>query len=167
MEQSPVKILIVEDHRELLQFLGLAITMLGCKAVLASSGIEALQKLGSGSPDLILADLHLPGMDGFELTRILRKEPRHRGIPVIAMTTLNTRKVRWLCKEAGCDDCIAKPFSISQLRELITRLLGAHRLGRPAPCAEHAGEPAPGKLDYKRYDSIDELQAQKIKREGF
>ncbi len=50
MEQSPVKILVVEDHRELLQFLGLALTMLGCEAVLASSGIEALHKLAGATP---------------------------------------------------------------------------------------------------------------------
>ncbi|MBI2363472.1 MAG: response regulator [Deltaproteobacteria bacterium] len=167
MEQSPVKILVVEDHRELLQFLGLALTMLGCEAVLASSGIEALHKLAGASPDLVIVDLHMPEMDGFELTRTLKQEPLHRDIPVLAVTGLSTPEVRRLCKNAGCDGYMAKPFSLQQLTDRITRLLGAHRLGTTAPRLNHDEEPAPRNFNRYRYLSTDDFQAQKLKKEGF
>src|ERR671913_555024 len=87
-DRKIAKVLVVEDHREFLQFLELALTRRGWEVITSASGREALDKLEHTTPSLILLDMWMPGMDGFELAQFLKTSPRYRDIPILAVTGL-------------------------------------------------------------------------------
>jgi DNA-binding response OmpR family regulator len=128
-DQRPAKVLVVEDDQGLLQFLDLALTRRGWEVITSRNGREALDKLGYTSPSLILLDMWMPGMDGFELAQCLKASLAYRDIPILAVTGLPSSVSRKLCLEAGCNDCITKPFSLKDLEDHMMRLLFRDRSG--------------------------------------
>jgi CheY-like chemotaxis protein len=117
------KILLVEDDpmsRELVA------EMLrdGFELIEAATGKEAIAAAIMSRPDLILMDLSLPDMDGWEATRILKDAEETRVIPVIAVTAHAMYGDREKAVAAGCDDFVTKPISPANLREKISRFLG-------------------------------------------
>ena len=109
-------ILIVDDSaggREALQG---ALTNRGYDLVFAASGPEALQLASRRVPDLVLLDVMMPEMDGFEVCRRLRGDPKLAEVPVIMITALDDRDARIRGLEAGADDFISKPFDVGRLR---------------------------------------------------
>ncbi len=82
----PGKILIVEDDLESLKLIGLMLQSRGYQIVAAQSGLQALNKAVSESPDLVLLDVMMPGMDGYEVARRLRADERTAAIPIIMLT---------------------------------------------------------------------------------
>jgi CheY-like chemotaxis protein len=127
-----VEILIVDDHEEFLLFLGRALTMLGWHVISSSNARDALDKLRYIRPSLILMDMRMPEIDGFELTRRLKNDSAYRDILILAVTGLDTPENRKLCLEAGCDDFIAKPFRVPELQNRMMRLLSAGGRGTQA-----------------------------------
>src|SRR5438445_12485979 len=123
MDRRPAKVLVVEDHPDLLQFLELVLTRHGWDVITSSSAREALDKLNYTSPRLILLDMWMPGMDGFELARFLNRCPHYRDIPILAVTGLSSFDSRPLRLEPGSVEYIAKPSSPADLQARITRLL--------------------------------------------
>ena len=123
MDVSAAKILVVDDHEDFLQFLRQALAMLGWSVITSSSARDALDKLGYIKPVLILMDMRMPEMDGFELTRKLKINPAYRDVFILAVTGLDTPENRKLCLEAGCDDFISKPFRVPELHNRMMRLL--------------------------------------------
>jgi CheY-like chemotaxis protein len=127
MEKQPdlkgAEILVVDDHEEILNFMTQALTMLGWSVISSSNARDALEKLSYIRPSLILMDMRMPEMDGFELTRILKNDPAYRDILIFAVTALDTPANRKLCLEAGCDDFISKPFRVPNLHNRMMRLL--------------------------------------------
>jgi len=117
------EILVVDDHEEFLHFITRALTMLGWSVISSSNARDALDKLCYISPSLILMDMRMPEMDGFELTRILKNDPAYRDILIFAVTGLDTPANRKLCLEAGCDDFMSKPFRVPNLHNRMMRLL--------------------------------------------
>ncbi len=117
------KILIVEDIPGLIHILELEVQRLGYETILASNGEEAVEMAIAQLPNLIMMDIMLPEMDGFEAARQIREDPHTRAIPIIAVTALSSRKDKKKCLESGCDDYLSKPFTASQLSSSITRLL--------------------------------------------
>jgi len=116
------KILIVEDNADLLQVLQLQLEDRGYETILASNGKQAVDFAAAQVPDLILMDIRMPEMDGFQATRLIRQNPKTRSIPIIAVTVLETHE-RELCLQSGCDDYIPKPFTFSLLFSHIDKLL--------------------------------------------
>ena len=102
----------------------------GYEVVIAIDGGEGLAKARAESPDLILMDLGLPGLDGWEATRQLKAEPRTRGIPVIALTAHAMSGDRQKALSAGCDDFDTKPVELPRLLTKIQALLQRPRPGR-------------------------------------
>jgi two-component system cell cycle response regulator DivK len=105
-------ILIVEDDhmsskllRDLLQFRGYTILE-------AADGKQGVDMARAKMPDLIIMDIQMPVMDGFEATHILKADPLTKSIPVIALTACAMQGDREKCMEAGCDEYIAKPLNI-------------------------------------------------------
>jgi CheY-like chemotaxis protein len=117
------EILVVDDHEEFLHFMSQALTDLGWSVISSSNAGDALDKLSYIRPNLILMDMRMPGVDGFELTRILKNDPAYRDILIFAVTAMDTPANRKLCLEAGCDDFIAKPFRLPNLHHRMMRLL--------------------------------------------
>ena len=127
MEKQPdvkeAQILVVDDHEEFLHAMTRVLVMLGWSVICSSNARDALDKLNYIRPSLILMDMLMPGMDGFELTRILKNDPAYRDILIFAVTGLDTPANRKLCLEAGCDDFISKPFRVPDLHNRMIRLL--------------------------------------------
>ena len=107
--QTPT-ILVVDDEITIREVLAELLTTLG-KVELVESGEEALQKLKSSQPDLVLLDVNMPGMDGYEVCRRLKGDPVTESIPVIFLTALDTNESEELGLEVGATDFIRKPFS--------------------------------------------------------
>jgi CheY-like chemotaxis protein len=117
-------VLVVEDN-ETNQLLTLAVLQRdGYDVMIAGSSEEALTKLESRTPDVILMDLQLPGQDGLSLTRALKADPALAGIPVVAMTAHAMMGDAEEALAAGCAGYIAKPIDTRTLGEQVRRYLG-------------------------------------------
>lgn len=119
------KILIVEDSCDLREMLGTVLTARGWNPILAESGEKALDKLERETPSVILMDMRMPDMDGFELATILKSHRVYRSIPILAATAFPDHAVRQRCLSAGCDDFISKPFAFSALQTHLVNLVSA------------------------------------------
>ncbi len=109
------KILLVEDNEMNRDMLSRRLERKGFLVVMAVDGGEALAKARSERPDLILMDLSLPGLDGWEASRQLKAAPDTAGIPVIALTAHAMPEDERKAREAGCDDFDTKPIEITRL----------------------------------------------------
>jgi CheY-like chemotaxis protein len=118
-------ILVVEDSGELRELLGIMLASWGWHTSLAESGRKALDKLAHETPRVILMDMRMPDMSGFELATILKKHRGYRNIPLLAATALADRSARQRCLAAGCDDFIAKPFAFDALETRLIHLVYA------------------------------------------
>jgi two-component system, cell cycle response regulator DivK len=118
------KILIVEDNEMNRDMLSRRLARRGYQIVLAVDGGEGVAAATAESPDLILMDMSLPMVDGWEATRRLKAEPLTRAIPVIALTAHAMAGDRDKVLEAGCDDYDTKPVELPRLLQKIEMLLG-------------------------------------------
>lgn len=136
------RVLVVEDHEENSRLVVKILRKAGYDFEVATNAREALVKLPGSPPDLVLMDMSLPGMDGFEATRLLKGHPRLARIPVVALTAHAMAEHREKAAQAGCDAYVAKPFRSAELLEVIARLLAARRQDEEASgAAAAAGGP--------------------------
>ena len=119
-----VKILYIEDNEDNLYMLSNRLMRRGYEVVLARDGEQGIAMAGSEAPALILMDLSLPVIDGWEATRRLKTEPLTRNIPVIALSAHAMAGDREKAIAAGCDDYDTKPVELPRLLEKIAALLG-------------------------------------------
>jgi two-component system, cell cycle response regulator DivK len=117
------KILLVEDNEMNRDMLTRRLQRRGYEVVIAVDGAQGLAMTQSESPALILMDISLPVLDGWEATRRLKMAPETKSIPVIALTAHAMSGDRERCIEAGCDDFDTKPVEIARLVEKIETLL--------------------------------------------
>lgn len=110
------KVLVVEDDRTLLEVLQYNLTKEGYDVLRASDGVKGLETARSNKPDLVILDVMLPKMDGYEVCRILRKETT---VPILMLTAKIEETDRVVGLEVGADDYVTKPFS---MRELMARV---------------------------------------------
>ncbi|NIO11462.1 MAG: response regulator [Deltaproteobacteria bacterium] len=122
---SKKKILIVEDNLDLTYILLRLVENAGYDSILAVNGKEAVEIADHQLPDLILMDIMMPEMNGFEATRLIRENPNTRCIPIIAVTAMSSAKDREECLKSGCSDYMSKPFTPSQLAATIEKHLKA------------------------------------------
>ena len=113
------QILIVDDTPVNLKLTRILLTHEGYEVRTAESGEEALQVLESFHPRLVLADIQMPGMDGLEMTRRIKKDPRHRGVLVVALTALAMEGDEQRAIDAGCDGYITKPIDTRALGDRV------------------------------------------------
>ncbi len=124
-----IKILLVEDNAMNRDMLSRRLMRKGYEVVIAVDGQQGIEMARSETPDLILMDMSLPLVDGWEATRQLKSAPETQSIPVIALTAHAMAGDREKAVEAGCNDYDIKPIELPRLLEKIEALLGA---GRPA-----------------------------------
>jgi len=125
------KILLVEDNEMNRDMLSRRLERKGYQVILAVDGPGGLEMAESEAPDLVLMDMSLPVVDGWEATRRLKAAPATARIPVIALTAHAMSSDRAKAMEAGCDDYDTKPVDLPRLLGKIEALLAA-----PAPAAE-------------------------------
>jgi two-component system cell cycle response regulator DivK len=118
------KILLVEDNEMNRDMLSRRLERKGMEVVIAVDGQEGVDMATAQSPDLILMDLSLPIMDGWEATRQIKADPATRAIPVIALTAHAMSGDEQKALEAGCDDYDTKPVDLKRLLGKIEALLG-------------------------------------------
>ena len=117
-EDIPV-ILIVDDNQQNLELLQAYLEDVDCQTVAAYDGVEALERVAESAPDLILLDIMMPKMSGFEVCKRLKKNPKTADIPVIMVTALNEFGDIERGIDSGTDDFLSKP--VNKL-ELLTRV---------------------------------------------
>ena len=121
--KDPAKILVVDDTPANVKLLSDLLACNGYEVVTAASGAEALEKVGSEQPDLVLLDIMMPGMNGYEVCRTIRKNPSTEILPVVMVTSLDPAEERINGLEAGADDFLAKPVDEQELMVRIRSLL--------------------------------------------
>ncbi len=122
-------VFVIDDEKDLQKILKVNLTEAGYDARTFSSGEEAMEGLGSNVPDLIILDIMMGGMDGYEFCRRLRSSSEFRKIPIIFLSARSEEFDRVLGLELGGDDYISKPFSI---KELLSRVKAVLRRSDPA-----------------------------------
>jgi len=118
------RILVIEDHEENRRLLRDLLTSFGYELSEAVTGEDGLVAAEANPPDLILMDIQLPGIDGYEVTRRIKANPALRHIPVIAVTSYALSGYDVKALEAGCDAYVTKPFDPAELLDKIRGYLG-------------------------------------------
>jgi len=119
------KVLLVEDNEMNRDILSRRLSRRGYVVVFAMDGVQGIEMARSEKPDIILMDMSLPVMDGWEATRRVKADDALRNVPVIALTAHTMSGDRERALEAGCDDYDTKPVELDRLIGKIERLLGA------------------------------------------
>ena len=131
------KILVVDDHPSSRTTAVALLSVEGYEVLEAENGQAALNCLAGANPDLILLDVMMPGMDGYEVCRQLKQDEHTRLTPVIFLTALNDRRARLRGIEAGGDDFLSKPFDQLELSARVKSLIHQKRLNEDL---DHAGK---------------------------
>jgi DNA-binding response OmpR family regulator len=120
------KVLVVDDELEIRDLLSKFLAEEGYEVIVASNGEEAIELAKSESPNVILLDIKMPGIDGIETCRILRAQEQTRFIPVIMITGFGTTTPE--ATDAGADDIIFKPFNLADLAVRVKSILSIERV---------------------------------------
>lgn len=145
---SPKHILIVDDEADLVELVSYNLKKEGFIVDSASDGETALTKIRKDKYDLVILDLMLPGIQGMELCRILRNDPKTSAIPIIMLTAKGDEVDRILGLEMGADDYMTKPFSP---RELVARVKTVLRRSEKKPVTEKILKMGELEIDRERY----------------
>ncbi|MEK7377663.1 MAG: response regulator [Candidatus Binatota bacterium] len=119
------RVLLAEDHLGTIEVMQLELEVLGYEVTVAQNGQEAVQKATAEPPDVIVMDMLMPKMNGFQAASSIRQNPKTKDIPILAATALARPGDREKCLESGCDGYIAKPFTHKQLGAAIDKLFEA------------------------------------------
>ena len=144
----PKYILVVDDEADLVKLVSYNLKKEGFIVDSASDGGNALTKIRKGKYDLLILDLMLPGIQGIELCRILRNDPKQSSLPIIMLTARGEEVDRILGLEMGADDYMTKPFSP---RELIARVKAVLRRATEKPVHEKILKTGDIEIDRERY----------------
>ena len=117
------RILIVEDEESLLKLESILLTSKGYDVTGVMDGRSALEEVAKNKPDLIILDIMLPELDGFEVCRRIRENPDTSHIPVVMLTAKKSSQDLARGKQVGADEYITKPFKSAKVMEIIERLM--------------------------------------------
>jgi CheY-like chemotaxis protein len=116
-------ILVVDDSSTVRKFVAASLNMKGFRVVTAGDGIEALERMPAEKFDLIILDLNMPDMDGFEFMRTLREAPEYRDIPIIILSSMTDLKNKDLALEMGATAFLEKPLSTEAIQREVFRFV--------------------------------------------
>lgn len=149
MSPQPPRILLVDDEQSLQKLLAYPLRKEGYEVVPALDGEQALEQVGNGSFDLVVLDVMLPKIDGFEVCRRVRARS---GVPIIMLTAKDDEFDKVLGLELGADDYITKPFSIREFRSRVKAVLRRAEISRAADEDEEPFEDERGlRVDYAKH----------------
>jgi CheY-like chemotaxis protein len=115
-------ILLIEDEKDMVVMISARLNANGYSVVTALDGEEGLKVAGEIKPDLILLDIIMPKINGFEVCSRLKKNPETSSIPVVIITASGIKNVEKKCVEAGAEDFIHKPYDAGELLNKISKL---------------------------------------------
>lgn len=116
-------ILAVDDSATVRKFVSVALSMQGFTVVTACDGMDALEKLPGANVDLVITDLNMPNMDGFELIRSLRENPQYRDLPVIILSSLTDAGSKGRSTALGVGSYLEKPFSLEKIQYEVSKYI--------------------------------------------
>ena len=145
---APIHILVVDDEADLLELVSYNLKKEGFIVDTAADGEKALAQIKKGSYALLILDLMLPGIQGMELCRIVRNDPKNARLPIIMLTAKGEEVDRVLGLEMGADDYMSKPFSP---RELVARVKAVLRRSVEKPFTEKILKVGELVIDRERY----------------
>ena len=122
-------VLLVDDSVSVRKFVGGMLERAGFRVVVARDGAEALQQLGEHTVDVVVTDLEMPRLNGYELIRDLNREPTTSDLPVVVLTTRAGAKHVDLARELGVEHCVAKPVDEASFIQLVESLAAPVRAG--------------------------------------
>ncbi len=125
-EKPPRKqstVLFVDDEKPWLEAVRLAIDGASFKGITAEGGEAALKQLETTKPDLILSDVRMPFMNGFDLFEKVKQNPKLQGIPYVFMSSIDDFDARKTARDIGADDYVEKPFDSDQMKSIVLNLL--------------------------------------------
>ena len=128
MSPGPAKVLVVDDTPQNVKLLADLLSVKGYAVVTAASGPEALDKVGADRPDIVLLDVMMPGMSGYEVCRKIRDNPATGILPVVMVTALDPSQERVKGLEAGADDFLTKPVNQAELLARVRSLVRVKQL---------------------------------------
>ena len=117
------KILIIEDHSDMRELLAWQIELMGFMPISAKQGREGVEKALTEKPQLIIMDIMMPGMDGWEAAKQIRAHPDIKDTPILAATALFRDSDLKNCMDAGCNGYIVKPFTFQELQTKVRELI--------------------------------------------
>ena len=116
-------VMLVEDFQDTREMMRRMLEMQGCRVVEASNGQEAIELSQRGGLDLVLMDLNMPVLDGFNATLRIREYETTRDVPVVAVTAFDSAEARAASRAVGCCDYVVKPLDLDHLSTLLKKLL--------------------------------------------
>ncbi|HIE50981.1 MAG TPA: response regulator [Armatimonadetes bacterium] len=122
MSETAKKVLVADDERTLLQLVAFNLRMEGYEVITAEDGKEALTKIREEHPDVVVLDVMMPHLDGFDVLRELRADPETQDLPVIMLTALSQDEHVLKGWEYGVDCYLTKPFNPIELLSMVKRL---------------------------------------------
>lgn len=133
------RILVVDDEKDIVRLLEYNLKKEGYEVLTAATGEEGLKAAVSGRPDLVILDIMLPVLDGFEVCKNLRANPKTAALPVLMLTAKGSETDEVVGLEIGADDYVTKPFKISVLLTRIKKLLQRSKAPAPPAASMKAG----------------------------
>jgi len=127
------RILVVEDNPDIAESMVMLLELLGHRVRVAHDGPVALELARATPPDVMLVDIGLPGMDGYEVARRIREDPTLRRVVLVALTGYGRDEDRRQAEAAGFDHHLVKPVDLTALERLVAGVSGSSAAGRPSP----------------------------------
>jgi CheY-like chemotaxis protein len=124
------KVLIVEDNADVARSLGMLVEMLGHRVELVDNGDLALPAALAFAPDLVVLDIGLPGMNGYQIARAMRAQPALRNAMIVACTGYGQEDDRLRVQEAGFDKHLVKPVRVTDLENILSAMAGSRGAAR-------------------------------------
>ena len=118
------KIFVIDDEPEIAQFLKFRLETKGYEVIVSHNGKEGLERAKTEYPDLIISDVMMPQLNGYQLCRTLKDDPAFKHIPIILLTAKVTKSDQFWGVEAGADEYLTKPYNAEDLLEKVSKLLG-------------------------------------------
>lgn len=116
-------IMVADDSPNIREILQINLESLGYKVILAEDGQRAMQRIDTDHPDLMIVDVMMPGVNGFQICRRIKSDPKTEKVPVILLTARSQEEDVFWGKDCGADEYITKPFSTKELERTVQRLL--------------------------------------------
>ncbi len=138
MRKGKKKILVVDDQKHIVRLVQITLEKAGYDVVTAYDGVEALEKVEQENPDMIVLDVMMPRMDGFEVLQRLQADPRYQHIPVIMLTAKAQDADIWKGWASGVSSYLVKPFNPRELLTFVQRIFQS--MEEPPPESEQVWE---------------------------